>query len=318
MFSLKPARPKFKNTFLATGHQEKPQFSDTIDRNFLKTYTAYLQYDKIIVKDEAEGRGLYRFGYFGKGEFSRSEPTFNDASLTVDREPSMSLEFEDIRPISRQAYCRQMEWSSLYRNKTCADQANDFHSHFLAEYVADNIKPANLTDPRQKCRININDPDDVPCDTRPKSYDRQINPFGLVITDLPDCTLIENLCLSYEEAFYLSYALGCLRILKQQDDSVLTNLDLWKHFSAKDEHFISKYIVYHKLRSEGWILKSGIKYGTDFLVYYKGPEYYHSSFSIIVKQTDEAKEPSYYFANLFGLIRVNETVSKVIQSFCAE
>jgi tRNA-intron lyase len=206
-------------------------------------------------------------------------------------------------PISREVYDRRMEWS---RTKTLDQiESHDFHRAFLGEYVANSITRIDSTDPTRKCRINIGT----------VHNDKQLNPFNFVIKNLPDSILIENLCLSYEEAFYLSYALGCLRILNGIDDSVMTNSELWKFFSTKDDRFACKYIVYHKLRSTGWILKSGIKYGTDFLVYYKGPEQYHSSFSVIVKQlsgTTLDVDGASSFMKLAGLIRINENVSKEV------
>jgi len=39
---------------------------------------------------------------------------------------------------------------------------------------------------------------------------------------------------------------------------------MWTRFSALSSSFISRYIVYHNLRSKGWVPKSGIKYGADF------------------------------------------------------
>jgi hypothetical protein len=242
MFGLKPAKSKFKNQ--NTSQQQILVFSNTINKSFLKEYTAYLSPNKIYVKDEAEACGLYKLGCFGKSEFSRSEPILNNISRTSD---NMSLELEDIPPISKEAYSRKMEWSNLYKNKVFQNQANDFHANFLAEYVANNIKPLKSTEPRKKCRINI-----VATDTKqpdmPINRQNEINPFKFVITNTPDCVSIENLCLSYEEAFYLSYALGCLRILDAKDNAVLKNIDLWNIFAQRDKQFISKYIVYHKLR----------------------------------------------------------------------
>ena len=39
----------------------------------------------------------------------------------------------------------------------------------------------------------------------------------------------------------------------------LSYVELWQTLSKLDKDFIYKYIVYHKLRSKGWILKNGIK-----------------------------------------------------------
>ena len=60
-----------------------------------------------------------------------------------------------------------------------------------------------------------------------------------------------------KKAFFLSYALGCLKVFKKSEE--LRYTELWQTLSNLDKDFIYKYIVYHKLRSKGWILKNGIK-----------------------------------------------------------
>ncbi|KAF8929648.1 tRNA splicing endonuclease subunit sen2 [Dissophora ornata] len=46
--------------------------------------------------------------------------------------------------------------------------------------------------------------------------------------------------------------------------------------------FIVRYVVYHHYRSQGWIVKDGIKYGTDFLLYQKGMVFGHSQYAVRV------------------------------------
>ena len=66
------------------------------------------------------------------------------------------------------------------------------------------------------------------------------------------------------KAFYLSFGLGCLSVICEIENKPLTNGELWRKFSKFDADFPFKYAVYHKMRSKGWIIKNGIKYGTDF------------------------------------------------------
>lgn len=65
------------------------------------------------------------------------------------------------------------------------------------------------------------------------------------------------------QVFFLSFALGCLNILKN-DSFILSINQLWKNFIALNPFFPCRYAVYHKLRSKGWVLKCGLKYGCDF------------------------------------------------------
>ncbi|KAG0023670.1 hypothetical protein BGZ80_008584 [Entomortierella chlamydospora] len=46
--------------------------------------------------------------------------------------------------------------------------------------------------------------------------------------------------------------------------------------------FIVRYVVYHYYRSQGWIVKDGLKYGADFLLYQKGLVFGHSQYAVQV------------------------------------
>ena len=72
------------------------------------------------------------------------------------------------------------------------------------------------------------------------------------------------------QAFFLVFALDCLDVIKKSNfkNSIshnnLTINEIWETFLLNDQNFPYKYAVYHKLRSKGWILKCGLKYGCDF------------------------------------------------------
>lgn len=73
----------------------------------------------------------------------------------------------------------------------------------------------------------------------------------------------ESLHLTFEESFFLVFALGCLRIMDYQG-KILSIEEVWDHFCRDDIYFIQKYIIYHYYRSKGWVVKPGLKYGGDF------------------------------------------------------
>ncbi|KAJ8894299.1 hypothetical protein PR048_006914 [Dryococelus australis] len=76
----------------------------------------------------------------------------------------------------------------------------------------------------------------------------------------------ETLHLSLEEAYFLSYGLGCLQVL-DPFGNVLSLVDIWKMFREAQRDFVPKYVAYHYLRAKGWIVRSGLKYGGDFSKY---------------------------------------------------
>ncbi|NXN97636.1 SEN2 endonuclease, partial [Rhinopomastus cyanomelas] len=122
----------------------------------------------------------------------------------------------------------------------------------------------------------------------------------------------EYLQLSLEEAFFLVYALGCLSIYYGEEP--LTILKLWEFFSEVKPNFKTTYMAYHYFRSKGWVPKVGLKYGTDLLLYRKGPPFYHASYSVIAELVDDNFEGSLRrplcWKTLSGLNRMTVNASK--------
>jgi tRNA-intron lyase len=109
------------------------------------------------------------------------------------------------------------------------------------------------------------------------------------------------------EAFFLSYALGCL--LVTNDGKALDLDSMWELFRASDADFSRLYRVYHHFRSKGWVVRRGVKFGADFLLYKHGPPFYHASYSVKV---DGQKGLTVNLAAdyMAGLNRVTETAAK--------
>lgn len=85
--------------------------------------------------------------------------------------------------------------------------------------------------------------------------------------------------LSYFESIYLAKR-GVIRILQKNE---IIDLDkLWIRATSLINDFQSKYIIYEDLREKGFIVKSGLKYGADFVVYIYGPGIDHSPFVVSV------------------------------------
>ena len=116
-------------------------------------------------------------------------------------------------------------------------------------------------------------------------FNSAFSPFAFKIVNVPGSALEEKYSLFYEEvrepfffiyfgrifpwqknpfqAFFLCFALGCLTVFRTNTYR-LSIAELWKNFMALDPRFPFRYAVYHKLRSKGWVLKCGLKYGCDF------------------------------------------------------
>jgi tRNA-splicing endonuclease subunit Sen2 len=106
----------------------------------------------------------------------------------------------------------------------------------------------------------------------------------------------EHLTLSMEETFFLSYGLGVLEVYCDDSDTILppsSLLSLFRRHSyhparslsmaaEPDDPFMLSYAVYHHYRSAGWVVRSGIKFGTDYLLYNRGPAFSHAEFSVTI------------------------------------
>uniref|UniRef100_A0A8D0HFR1 tRNA-splicing endonuclease subunit Sen2 n=1 Tax=Sphenodon punctatus TaxID=8508 RepID=A0A8D0HFR1_SPHPU len=129
--------------------------------------------------------------------------------------------------------------------------------------------------------------------------------------------IFEYLQLSLEEAFFLVYALGCLSIYYNEEP--LSILKLWEVFSEVQPSFRTTYATYHYFRSKGWVPKVGLKYGTDLLLYRKGPPFYHASYSVIAELVNDDFDGSprrpFSWKSLSGLNRTTMNVSKELM-FC--
>lgn len=112
----------------------------------------------------------------------------------------------------------------------------------------------------------------------------------------------EHLHISLEEAFFLCYSLGVLQVFpspaadeneKQESFSTSSLLSLFRRHSyfpphslsiasVPDDPFMLSYAAYHHFRAMGWVVRSGIKFGVDYLLYNRGPAFSHAEFAVLV------------------------------------
>lgn len=106
----------------------------------------------------------------------------------------------------------------------------------------------------------------------------------------------EHLNLSLEEAFFLSYGLGVLKVFCDDSDAVLESSSLLSVFrrhsyypprpislpAEPDDPFMLSYAAYHHYRSLGWVVRSGVKFSVDYLLYNRGPAFSHAEFAVTI------------------------------------
>ncbi|XP_065741595.1 tRNA-splicing endonuclease subunit Sen2 isoform X3 [Phocoena phocoena] len=172
------------------------------------------------------------------------------------------------------------------------------------------LVPARERGPEHHCVLV----EEVVCDVseREDASGGNMSPKKRLICRRNPFRIFEYLQLSLEEAFFLVYALGCLSIYYEKEP--LTIVKLWNAFRIVQPTFRTTYMAYHHFRSKGWVPKPGLKYGTDLLLYRKGPPFYHASYSVIIELVDDRLEGSprrpLSWRSLAALSRVSVSVSK--------
>lgn len=151
---------------------------------------------------------------------------------------------------------------------------------------------------------------------------------------------LEYLQLMPVEAFFLKFALDRVNILCQSNLLSQHGLSALKTFkkcielsqsshlsnfkngrissSLKgNENFILHYVAYHHYRSQGWCVRSGIKFGVDYLLYDKGPPFHHAEYCLHVLENSNNKTKQDIIDNLdfvqfSSLVRVIGGVRKTL------
>ncbi|KAK4246737.1 hypothetical protein C7999DRAFT_15175 [Corynascus novoguineensis] len=143
----------------------------------------------------------------------------------------------------------------------------------------------------------------------------------------------ERFQLAPEEAFFLVFSLGALKVVDPVTGSpiptehLLALLRSYSYFPPQidgsalrpDDPFLVNYAVYHHFRSLGWVPRHGIKFGVDWIIYQRGPVFDHSEFGIMVMpaysdpawEEHEHEEPKRSWSWLMG---VNRVLSHVLKS----
>ncbi len=97
------------------------------------------------------------------------------------------------------------------------------------------------------------------------------------------------LVLSPIETIYLTEK-GVLVPIDAKSSRELSLEDLWELWGNEDLKLT--YSVYKELRDKGFVVRSGLKYGSDFAVYEFGPGIDHAPFLVDVKSVNEEIDPA--------------------------
>ncbi|XP_025777857.1 tRNA-splicing endonuclease subunit Sen2 isoform X3 [Puma concolor] len=319
-----------------------------------KIFTAEMINNNVIVRNAEDIEQLYGKGYFGKGILSRSRPNFTisdpklvakwkdmktDMPIITSEKYQRSIEWatklmqrqgQDESTVHRilKDYTKPLEHPGIKRNEEF-QWHDELNSETIPkmEGIADREELSRDTQPGDRSpQVDLicareRGPSDEYVLVEEDVYHvsekecaprEELAPKKRLICRRNPYRILEYLQLSLEEAFFLVYALGCLSIYYEKEP--LTILKLWKAFPIVQPTFRTTYMAYHYFRSKGWVPKVGLKYGTDLLLYRKGPPFYHASYSVIIELVDDHFEGSlrrpFSWRSLAALSRVSVNVSK--------
>ncbi|KAI9141110.1 hypothetical protein BKA69DRAFT_1076102 [Paraphysoderma sedebokerense] len=250
----------------------------------------------VWVTEQQDIDTLWNYGFFGKGVLSRSEPTWFKR-LTNHRESGEVFSEEILIQRRRQRAKKKLEKKGILDSSIFNPESN----------------PGEANNAEAK-------DDDDPIESEPLQN-------------------LEHLQLTPSEAFFLVYFIKSLTVSDPLTKQKILPLTLWKRFvqqSSSPSHlslspspesssqpeitgfnpFIIDYVAYHYFRSKKWVVKSGLKYGVDYVLYHKGPVYSHSEYAVLLIPTFEGQEEhgenQHSFQWLLGLNRVCSQVKKKI------
>lgn len=255
----------------------------------------------VKVLDSKDQDTLWRMGFFGKGVLSRSEPSWftrTSRRLNLEGSGDLPLTPEEVTQARRQerkkfkeerARVEQQELEKVQRLERGEAVAGD-----------DNTNDTPITAP-------VRPSDNVKVDIEKIKTGMRLEDAEIV-DDEGKLIQQEYMQLMPVEAMFLSQALGTLDVV-DTDGKLLKGQDLLLALGYPDkEKFLYNYVAYHHFRSKGWCVKSGVKFGTDFLLYKRGPPFSHAEFAIMVVPTyaDEEKNrrlaPQWWWTSSVGRV----------------
>lgn len=224
----------------------------------------------VRISDPTSMMELWQQGFFGKGTLSRSEPSWfgrTSRRLGLDGGELTLEEFTEMRRAKRRAFKKERDLA----------QQQELAARMQAEgkSLPDKLRKALETDIQSEENV----------ETKVREEDKLLV-YGNTIDR------VEYLHLDPCEAAFLSLGLGVLRI-----DNVASLPDLLQGLLPTPQIW-REYVVYHYFRSHQWCVRSGVKFGVDWLLYRKGPPFQHAEFAIMVLDNQAERSWAWLHSNM--------------------
>ncbi|QRW03009.1 tRNA intron endonuclease, catalytic C-terminal domain [Ceratobasidium sp. AG-Ba] len=233
---------------------------------------------------------LWQRGFFGKGNLSRTQL----------RGPGKASASELITAKRREERKQFKATRAAYLAQATAEAEAAFAADSSADVVIPTIGSASqaVRAAAKTAQAVIAVPDPLqPVSTIPLIEEPQPSPEAEPEEEFIEPEDMEHLQLTLQEAYFLAWGLDCLRILDPEDGQYLSAESLLSTFMSvhtiqlpdlppeearPDNPFLVNYVVYHHYRSLGWVVRGGIKFCVDYMLYKRGPVFTHAEFALVV------------------------------------
>lgn len=134
--------------------------------------------------------------------------------------------------------------------------------------------------------------------------------------DLDQRANVEHLQLTLIEAFHAAFVRRVL-VIRDVRGHVMDNAaETWRLFCKRLERFAVTFVVYCRYRSVGWVPRSGLKYGVDWVLYpvSESKRHTHAPFCVVLRYRDDG-EPvrlERTWITLQNRLRLVKNVSKAL------
>ncbi|KAI4147710.1 MAG: hypothetical protein L6R39_003034 [Caloplaca ligustica] len=257
----------------------------------------------IHIADEATARVLWEQGFFGKGSLSRSEPAWlarekiRQGLVTGNTSEELTRKRREERKQFKEERARkerEVIEEKLAEEANAGSNGAEDGKHISEETNGHTVEPG-------LDRVSFSAPLAPNADQQKRSTppdmptERSNLPHKMSEPSSNSLVNQEHLQLTLEEAFYLVYGLGVLEIQNPATSQMLPTSEFFsicRSFSyfpprplaqlSPDDPFLLSYVVYHHFRSLGWVVRPGIKFAVDYLLYNRGPVFSHAEFAVMI------------------------------------
>lgn len=241
------------------------------------------RYVHILVREAEQMVYLWDNGFFGTGQLSRSEPTWMERTIVrINESMGNNSNGTALERITEKRRVQRLEFKR--RRVEMEKQLLELRRQGGSVEEESEL----LEKERQALR-------DFRASQEKNSSEAEVTLYDaseLILDDQGEIAPLEALELMPVEAIFLTFALPVLDV----SITALANRLVDKETLCYDSLYplVKQYVAYHHYRSHGWCVRSGIKFGCDYLLYKRGPPFQHAQFCITVLDSKESHDYTWY------------------------